>query len=99
MIEWWFIVASALTGPPEKAPPAPSNAKIATQPPSVKAPKKAAPGKRANKPSPAPPRPRKASPEEVLMLQNKEFLQMLDLLIDLPLLAEDEELETPEKKK
>ncbi|MEL6340284.1 MAG: hypothetical protein AAFP04_06310 [Myxococcota bacterium] len=36
--------------------------------------------------------------DEALMLQNREFLEMLELLIDLPMIAEDDELETDSKE-
>lgn len=53
------------------------------------------PGRKNDKRDRSTPTPRS---EEALMLQNREFLEMLELLIDLPMIAEDNELETESKE-
>ncbi len=101
MIEWVLIVAARLAPlgvPAEPPPPRPARTSPAPKTPERPSPAKVAPSARSAKTPTgrrAPKRPPTA--EELLMLRNAEFLRMLDLLIDLPLLAEDEELEISEK--
>ncbi|MEM6533903.1 MAG: hypothetical protein AAF654_14880 [Myxococcota bacterium] len=86
-----YVLAIALelcaAGPDAKAPP-PIRADKESEA------SKALPTKEAKKPPKKPPSRR----DEEMMLKNREFLRMLEMLIDLPLLAEDAELESETKK-
>lgn len=106
MIEWVFILAARLVPlgvPPEPPPPqAPRTAREVRTPEAAPPARQTKPAKPAKtiQPSTRDPQrvPARPTEEERIMLQNAEFLRMLDLLMDLPLLAEDEELEGAENE-
>lgn len=98
MIPFVFALVLEFAAPPE-TPPAKAKAPVSTPPAAAEKKKDTVKGKKATEPPKGPKPPAApARDERQLMLQNREFLQMLDLLIDLPLLADDDELEKEPKK-
>ncbi|MEM6734319.1 MAG: hypothetical protein AAF658_22330 [Myxococcota bacterium] len=98
MIGWVVILGASLAplgAPPPPKPPVTTSSANETR--SKKESKTAARGAKGNA-APKTKSKTKLDAEEKAMLQNAEFLAMLELLLDLPILADDEELEAENKE-